>query len=110
LASNPSFKSYESSEKAYRSFCSNCGSSIAFNDREMPERTEIYPGTLDEDVLCGKRVEGTNKREGGLGLQVVKAERHMYMENAISGVTDGTVDYLAGLKYATSRSGSKPYE
>jgi hypothetical protein len=41
---------------AHRSFCSNCGSSLAFNYNSCPEVTEIYHWSLDEELLCGKKV------------------------------------------------------
>lgn len=56
-------------------------------------------GTIDEDALCGKKIEGTNERQGGYGLGLGKADRHVYMENAIPGLTDGVVNYLEGKKY-----------
>lgn len=109
LSSTPTFKSYESSSKARRSFCGNCGSSLAFNYKDKPEQTEIYLGTIDEDTLCGKKVEGSGKRVGGVGLDLATPDDHMYMENAIPGLTDGVGNYLDGKKYPRSRDDSEPY-
>jgi len=55
-------------------------------------------GTLDEEVLCGKKGED-GKREGGLGTELCKADSHIWMENAIPGVTDK----LEGRKYQQNR-------
>jgi hypothetical protein len=66
-------------------------------------------GTIDEDALCGKKVEGANKREGGYGFSLGKSDRHIYMENAIPGLTDGVTNYLAGKRYLRNSDESKPY-
>jgi len=44
-------------------------------------------GTFDEDVLCGKLVDG--KREGGeVGVELCRPDGHMWLLNAVMGVTD----------------------
>lgn len=94
LPSNETYKSYQSSPTAYRSFCSNCGSSLAFNYNRCPEVTEIYHGSLDEEVLCGKKVAGAedgtiSKREGSdIGYDLCKARNHNWIDNSIKGITD----------------------
>ena len=105
LPSNETYKSYKSSTLASRSFCSNCGSSLTFNYNDSPEITELYLGSLDEDVLCGKKVgeaedRKLTKRDGStLGYDLCKAPNHNWMDNVIKGVTD---DLKGGL-YAKSR-------
>ena len=94
LSSNASYKTYHSSSSAYRSFCNNCGSSLAFTYDASPEITEIYLGTLDEDALCGKKVgqeedgKCTERDGSGLGYDLCKAQNHIWIENAIKGLTD----------------------
>jgi hypothetical protein len=105
LPSNRTYKSYHSSSFAYRSFCSNCGSSLAFNYNGRPETTEIHLGSLDEEVLCGKKVSQAEdgkvtKRDGStLGYDLCKARDHIWVENAIRGITDK----LEGSLYAKGR-------
>jgi hypothetical protein len=94
LPSNKTYKSYSATASAYRSFCSNCGSSLAFNYNDSPEVTELYIGSIDEDVLCGKKVGESEdrkctKRDGsGLGYDLGKVQNHIWLENAIEGVTN----------------------
>jgi hypothetical protein len=105
LASHSTYKTYRSSPFAYRSFCGTCGSSLAFNYDDHPETTEIYLGSLDEEVLCGKKVaeaEGgaLSKREGSdLGYELCKSREHIWVDNVIKGVTD----YLEGAWYVKDR-------
>lgn len=94
LDSNPTYKSYRSSSFAHRSFCNNCGSSLTFCYDAKPELTEVYLGTLDEEALCGKKIgpeedsKCTSRDESGLGYDLCKAQNHIWIENAIKGVTD----------------------
>jgi hypothetical protein len=105
LASHSTYKTYRSSSFAYRSFCGTCGSSLAFNYDDQPETTEIYLGSLDEEVLCGKKVadaEGgaLSKREGSdLGHELCKSRAHIWVDNMIKGVTDN----LEGTWYVKGR-------
>ena len=114
LKENPAYKIYKSSSFAYRGFCSTCGSSLAFNYDGEPEQTEINLGAIDEDILCGKRDETSAwddeyghhvPRVGGLGREICSAVQHIYMENAIIGVTDD----LPGNKWLTDRTGGKSF-
>jgi hypothetical protein len=93
LPDSKTYKSYQSSPGAYRSFCSNCGSSLAFNEKSKPEITEIHLGSLDEEVLCGKKIsverdEKTKREDSGLGFDLCKTRSHIWTENAIVGLTD----------------------
>lgn len=81
---------------------------------KAPEQTEINLGVIDEDVLCGKRDEvnawedeyGRHvPRVGGLGRDICLAKEHIFMENAIPGVTDD----LSGTKWLTDRSDGKGF-
>lgn len=77
---NQTLKSYQVTPNSYRSFCSQCGSSLAFNEGkigEEAEETEIYVGTLDEDVLKGE-----------VGNILGKAKYHCWLKNAVDGVSD----------------------
>lgn len=105
LSSSTTFKKYRSSSKGERGFCTECGSSINFQYLEGPESTELYLGTIDEDVLLGKKTgeENTGEfgprtvREGGFGTLLCSTvrSRNIWWENAIPGVTDDR----PGLKY-----------
>lgn len=39
---------YDSSDRAWRGFCANCGSSVCFGYKPKPERTYITVGILDD--------------------------------------------------------------
>lgn len=97
LSEFPTFKRYFSTETGSRGFCSECGCSLSFQFNNP--RCELYMGTIDEEVLCGKKVgeeeggEGTGmkaKREGGIGKELFDTSRsgHIWVENAIPGITD----------------------
>jgi hypothetical protein len=71
---------------------------MSFQSRtnETVERIEIHLGTIDEDVLAGKKVGEVNTRfgirskgEGGIGMYLCVDKGHNWIENAIPGVTDG---------------------
>jgi hypothetical protein len=85
---HPTLKHYKSAPNTHRSFCGNCGSSLAFNDDQCPENTEIYLGTIDEEFM-----------KGDVGTELVGGASHIWMENAVPGVTDG----MAGRKYRGNR-------
>lgn len=67
---------------------------MAFNYNDRPEMTEVYLGSLDEEVLCGKKGaefdDGTiSKREGeDTGYDLCQAQGHIWIDNSIKGVTD----------------------
>ncbi|KAF2121161.1 Mss4-like protein [Lophiotrema nucula] len=114
LDSNPSYKLYKSSPTAFRGFCSTCGSALTFNDTGTPEIVEINMGAFDEEVLCGKRDEANAwedeygrhvPRIGGVGKELCYPKYHIFMENAIPGVTDG----FEGKKYLLSREDGKAF-
>jgi hypothetical protein len=84
LSSNATYKSFHSSPQAYRSFCSTCGSSIAFNEHATPDNTELFIGTFDEVNFCG---EGA-----AVGEVLARAKNHIWMDNAVRGVTDQNLE------------------
>lgn len=107
LATNPTFSVYKSSDVASRSFCSKCGSSIGYHMVEKPDELDLLLGTIDEDWLCGKQVEGkvghigshglgkeSVKRETGLGVELGRLDRVIWRENDVPGVTDIMVERL----------------
>ncbi|KAF2204670.1 hypothetical protein GQ43DRAFT_478033 [Delitschia confertaspora ATCC 74209] len=116
LTSNPEYKTYESSSTGSRGFCSKCGSSLTFNDKRDPEHTEMNLGAFDEEVLCGKKDEASAwedehgrhvPRVGGVGKELCTAKYHIFMENAIPGVTDE----LEGTKWRlSSRMGKRNWD
>ncbi|ORY16722.1 Mss4-like protein [Clohesyomyces aquaticus] len=113
LKGNPAFKTYNSSSNAYRGFCGDCGSALTFHFVKEPEFTEINLGAFDEEVLCGKRDESNAwedehgrhvPRIGGVGRELCYPQYHIFMENAIPGVTDD----FPGPKYLQDKSTGKP--
>lgn len=110
LASHETYRSYRSSPAAYRSFCGTCGSSLAFHFDAQPENTEIHLGSLDEEVLCGKKVSeardgALSKREGSnIGYELCQRRDHIWVDNVIKGVTDN----LEGTWYVKDRD--MPYK
>src|SRR5882757_477084 len=75
ITKSPTYREYKSSEAAIRSFCSNCGSGLTWRIIGMDDVMVFMMGTLDEEFLIGKKVEGTEQetelgvkfeREGGL--------------------------------------------
>ena len=86
----PTLKFYRSSNFARRSFCTTCGSSVAFHYVEQPDRVEIYAGGLDEELL-----------RSAAGSALVNADGHCWVRNAVVGVTDG----LLGPKWLGEQRG-----
>lgn len=102
---------------SHRGFCSTCGSSIAFQYKDKPQRTELHLGTVDEEVLLGEKAEdvyhgqygtASARKPGGLGALLSRTERsgHIWYENAIPGVTTG----YPGLKWYRGRTGGEGFE
>lgn len=91
---------YDSSAGCSRAFCTKCGSSIAWFKDELPEDLIIFVGSIDEEFLLGKVLEGTIKEtEHGTEFQRGPAygkvltdattAGNIYWQNAIPNVTDG---------------------
>lgn len=95
LSSNESYKTYQSSPSGKRGFCGTCGGSLAFCYDKTPGETEIFLGSVDADVLRGE-----------WGKALCETRRHLWLENAVKGVTDG----LKGRKYLTDESGEEVFE
>ncbi|KAJ9662387.1 hypothetical protein H2201_006095 [Coniosporium apollinis] len=95
LPSNESYKTYRSSPSGKRSFCGKCGGSLTFCYDATPEETEIFLGSVDEEVLRGE-----------WGRALCETRRHLWLENAVKGVTDG----MKGRKYLTDESGGEGFE
>jgi len=91
LSSFPKYTTYTSSDKAYRGFCSKCGSSLTFNFLD-DDKTEVCLGSVDEEILRGK-----------WGTQLCKAKEHIWCENAVRGVTDT----LGGVMWTKARGSEK---
>ncbi|KAF1816206.1 hypothetical protein P152DRAFT_470251 [Eremomyces bilateralis CBS 781.70] len=111
LQRNPAFKLYRSSTVAQRGFCIHCGSSICFLYDDSAD-TEMWLGTLDEEVFCGGKVPGTEvttkhgtwcERKGGVSKEIRRRAGGIFMENGIDGVTD----WIAGPKYWNHWGGGK---
>ena len=66
---------YRASPSAQRGFCGKCGSTLFWQPEG--DSTCILVGTIDKDAL---------KRWGKL---LVGSRRHLWVEDAIEGVTDG---------------------
>jgi len=91
---------------------------MTFNYIEEPHSTHIFIGNIDEEILVGKN---TGKEEyigesgprcmrddTGSGALLANTTRsyHLWVENAIPGVTDG----MPGLKYWRNRSDGVGWE
>ena len=70
---------------------------MTFNEKDRPEETNLYLGTLDEEYLIGARIPGSEKeteygstfqRHGGLEKEAFGYGDQFYLENAITGTTD----------------------
>lgn len=114
LESNASYKTYKSSSFAYRGFCSTCGSSLTFNYDKTPDAVEILLGLFDEDLICGKKDEANAwsdahgehvPRVGGIGQDFCGPLRHLWLENAVAGVTDN----LPGKQYLRGSEDGDPF-
>jgi hypothetical protein len=95
------YKEYRSSEAAVRTFCSNCGSGLTWKIDYVPDMVVLFMGTIDEEFLIGKKVEGSEKetplgvefkRDGGLSKELASMNLgHLFWNNAIPGVSDHVV-------------------
>lgn len=70
-----SLSSYSASEGNSRGFCSACGSFLYWR-HDKGDKISVCVGTFDRDVL----------KEWGAVL--TKAERHLYCDDEVKGVTD----------------------
>lgn len=114
LTDNAAFKVYKSSATGSRGFCRDCGSSLVFVEIGNTAETELHLGALDEEVLCGAKDEANAwtdesgrhvPRVGGLGKELCYTERHIFLENAIPGITDD----LPGKQYLTDERGGEAF-
>lgn len=113
LESNASYKIYKSSPEAARGFCGTCGSALSFC-YDKSDSIELNLGSFDEDVLVGKRDEANAwedeygrhvPRIGGVGKELGYPRYHIFMENAIPGVTDD----FPGTKYLLDKEKGKEF-
>ncbi|RVX74117.1 hypothetical protein B0A52_01949 [Exophiala mesophila] len=98
VTKSPTYKEYQSSESAIRSFCSECGSGLSWRVKGMDDFIVIFLGTVDEEFLIGTKVNGTEEttdmgvkfqREGGLWKDLCNPNMgSLFWNNAIPGVTD----------------------
>lgn len=108
LDTNPTFTLYKSSDVASRSFCSKCGSSIGYHMAGAPDELDLLLGTIDEEWLCGKQIEGNVGHIGGRGFGKESVTRHTglgselggldrvnWRENDVPGVTDVMIKRLS---------------
>ncbi|KAJ7491167.1 Mss4-like protein [Mycena latifolia] len=83
------YTEYESSATCRRAFCRNCGSSIAWMDREVDAEIELTTGCFDEEFLVGER-DARDRPLGAYGVALANPQGcHFYLRNEIEGVTDG---------------------
>ena len=100
LTKAPTYTEYRSSEAATRSFCSRCGSGLTCVIDYVPDMVVVVLGTIDEEYLLGKKVEGSEeetatgmkfRREGGFSKELCSMQGHLFWNNVIPGVTDHDV-------------------
>jgi len=95
--SQSTYAEYNSSPGAYRSFCSKCGSPLAWTDHSVNTDIELAVGTIDEEFLVGER-DSEDRPKGAFGLALANPESdHFYIRNEIPGVTDEIA--AAGTKF-----------
>ncbi|KAK0726637.1 Mss4-like protein [Apiosordaria backusii] len=97
---NPTLKAYSISPKAYRWFCSNCGSFLYWQPKEEgKDYICLAVGSIDEVYLVGGENDKGVPTEGyGLAL-VGGGGEHLWCKNEIKGVTDDIP--LLGFKRGT---------
>jgi hypothetical protein len=112
LTSFQTYRTYDSGPDSFRGFCTNCGSSLTHNDEEG--FTEIWLGCVDVEFLSGRQrgeaiqteFGSMSERFGGLGKELCTAHDHLWMRNAVAGLTDRS----DGLKFWGNRTDGKPFE
>ncbi|KAJ6620319.1 Mss4-like protein [Mycena sp. CBHHK59/15] len=86
--SRSTYSEYNSSPRACRAFCKNCGSPLGWIDRENATEIELAVGCFDEEFLIGGR-DGEDRSLGASGLALANPEGdHFHVRNEIKGVTD----------------------
>lgn len=98
MTSAPTYKEYKSGPKSYRTFCNQCGSGLTWKSGEMlPGKTILMTGTLDEEVLIGKIIKGSERktergieydREKAWGDELLKPKMSLFWSETIAGITD----------------------
>jgi len=109
ITKSSTYKEFKSSEAATRSFCSSCGSSLAWRIDGMDDMMVIFLGTIDEEFLIGNKIKGTEQetglgvrfdRQGGFSKGLCKPNMgNLFWNNAIAGITDHD---LGGTKFLQS--------
>ncbi|KIX08455.1 uncharacterized protein Z518_03111 [Rhinocladiella mackenziei CBS 650.93] len=109
ITKSPTYKEYKSSQEATRSFCSQCGSGLTWRIDSVDDMLVIMTGTIDEEFLIGKKVEGTEEetdlgikfeRHGGLAKDLCTPHMgNLFWNNVIPGITDHDV---GGTKFPQS--------
>ncbi|KAL2037453.1 hypothetical protein N7G274_009733 [Stereocaulon virgatum] len=85
-----SYAEYESSPSGFRGFCDHCCSTLVWRSEKDPEEVGFTTGTLDEDVLIGKREACDGLHQGREGTETGKQLAsimggHLWMGNAMGG-------------------------
>ena len=87
---------------------------MTFNDKDRPEDTELYVGTVDEEFLIGTKVPGSDQetehgvkfeRHGGFERDAFVSGSRFYLENAVAGITD----HIPGTKYLKTEQEGKGF-
>ncbi|GKT48217.1 uncharacterized protein ColSpa_08398 [Colletotrichum spaethianum] len=82
-AGTPTLREYQITPAATRGFCTRCSSWLYYRS-EGADWASLCIGTVDEEVLVGKKGEGN-----GFGRALVNGlGGHEWCENEIPGVTD----------------------
>jgi hypothetical protein len=110
LTAAPTYKEYQSSEGGFRSFCTECGSSLTWKTTFVPDMIVVFLGTVDDEYLMGTKVPGSElqtemgpsfKRDGGLCMELTSMNMgHLFWNNRVPGLTDH--ESIAGPKFLGS--------
>lgn len=95
------FAEYSSSPGCFRGFCNQCGGTFLWRYRKDPQEVGITTGSVDESLLMGSNKGSDGPHQGRQGLEAGKllcepVGGHLWLENAIKGVTD---EVKIGKKY-----------
>ncbi|KAF6823347.1 glutathione-dependent formaldehyde-activating enzyme [Colletotrichum musicola] len=98
------FAEFRASEAATRGICTACGSWLYYRGNGQ-EGVSLCVGTIDEDILFGKKGADGEDEKKGFGRALASGlGGHVYCENEIPGVTDDIPMLKRGKRYEAGDS------